>query len=177
MARPGDVVYVADGVYREQLDMYNGGGLRGKPMTLRNVSGGRPVVTGPDVLSPGGWTLFRGRTYAHAWRSNSQQVFIDVLPLTQVGPTGFGHSADQYTVQGIGLPDLDNRAGTFWYDKNVSILYVRLANSSSPASHTVEASTRRRVLFLDSTRAPYIWIEGLSFRHSNQTAGVSKVPA
>ena len=175
MARPGDVVYVASGVYREEVDMYTGGGQPGKPVTVRNISNW-PVITGSDLVNPSGWTLLRGAIYAHAWPSNSQQVFVDGLPLTQMGNTGWVHHPDQYTAQGSGLADLDNRAGAFWYDKNASVLYVRLANNSSPASHVVEASTRRRVLFLDRTRTPYVCIEALIFRHSNQTADAEQGP-
>ena len=46
MARPGDVVYVANGVYREEVDMYTGGGQPGHWVTLRNLSGARPVLAG-----------------------------------------------------------------------------------------------------------------------------------
>ena len=175
MARPGDVVYVASGVYREQVDMYTGGGQPGKPVTLRNISAW-PVITGSDPVSPSGWTLLRGAIYAHPWPSNSQQVFVDGLPLAQMGNTGYVHHPDQYTVQGSGLADLDRRAGAFWYDKNASVLYVRLANNSSPAAHVVEASTRRRALFLDRTRTPYVCIEAMIFRHSNQTADAEQGP-
>ena len=170
MARPGDVVYVAGGIYREQVDLYAGGGLPGNKVTLRNLSGASPVLTGSDVMNPSGWTLLHGAIYAHSWNSISQQVFVDGVPLQQIGPTGHGHSLSQYTAVGSGLPDLDSHPGAFWHDKNTSLLYVRLSDNSAPASHLLEASTRIRTLFLDRTRAPNVCIEGLSFRHSNQTA-------
>src|SRR3546814_14014564 len=57
-------------------------------------------------------------------------------------------------------------AGSFYYDKNQKVLYVWLPDGSSPNNHQIEASTKRRLLFMGR---PYMYVKNMAFRHSNSS--------
>jgi hypothetical protein len=66
-------------------------------------------------------------------------------------------------------------AGTFYFDGAANKLYVHLADGGNPATHTIEVSVRRRVLWL-GLASQYMCVEGLTVHHSNGSgvAGVQQ---
>ena len=174
----GDTVFVRGGVYREQVDVYRGGGVAGKPVRVQNYNGEQVFIKGSDVVT--GWTLHSGSIWKKAgWTTNSQQVFVDFndanpaagpKPLQQVGvPSAFYSSWEYPTPVGSGVDSMV--AGSFHYDAAATTLYVWLADGSDPNEHLVEASVRRRLFFMGK---PWIVLDGLKFRHSNVSAFVQQ---
>jgi parallel beta-helix repeat protein len=166
-ALAGDTVLIRGGTYREQVDMGTGGSA-GNYLTIAAYNGEVPVIKGSEVVT--GWTQHSGAIWKKTgWGINSQQVFVDFdsrpgKPLQQIGmPSSFFTTFEYNAAVGSGLSSMT--AGTFYYDG--STLYVWLADGSSPNSHVMEASTKMRLLFM---AAPYVYVKGLTFRHSNATA-------
>ncbi len=62
IARPGDQVLVAPGVYRESVDPKNGGTGEDGRIVYRSVEPGKAVITGAEPLS--GWERFEGDVWA-----------------------------------------------------------------------------------------------------------------
>src|SRR5262249_6060377 len=54
----GDTVYLRGGTYREQVDVFAGGGSSGKYVTVTAYSSEVPVIKGSDVVS--GWVQHSG---------------------------------------------------------------------------------------------------------------------
>ena len=166
----GDTVLIRGGTYREQVDVTVGGGSAGNFVTVAAYNGETPVIKGSDVVT--GWTQHSGPIWKKTgWTVNSQQVFVDFdakpgKPLQQIGmPSSYFTTFEYNAAVGSGLSSMV--AGSFFYDSPSATLYVWLADGSDPNAHTMEASTRMRLFFMAQ---PYIWIKGLTFRHSNATA-------
>lgn len=163
LAGPGDTVYVLDGDYREEILIKNKAGTADRQFRLYAYTGHRPVVYGSNLVS--GWTPHQGTIWKVGnWTVNSQQVFVDDVPLQQIGNVGFSGPAGYFVPKGTAVNDMTE--GSFFYDSPTQTLYVWLADGSDPNSHKVEVSARNRGLFVDAT-APYVHIKGLRFRHGN----------
>jgi len=170
----GDIVYVRGGVYREQIDVLRGGGVAGSPVRLQNYNGELAVIKGSDIVT--NWVLHSGSIWKRSgWTVNSQQVFVDFKdaaptsgpkPLQQIGMPSTYYGAWEYNVP-VGTGVASMKPGSFYYDAAGSTLYVWLADGSNPNDHVMEASVRRRLLYMGR---PYIEVQGLSFRHSNISA-------
>ena len=168
-ASAGDTVLVRGGTYREQVEM-NVAGTADQYITVAGYTGELPVIKGSDVVS--GWVLHSGAIWKRAaWPHNSQQVFVDFDTtmsgsLQQIGmPSSYYTSWEYNKPVGSGLASM--APGTFYYDAGATTLYVWLRDSSDPNQHVIEASVRRRLLFMHH---PYIRLKGFAFRHSNSSA-------
>jgi len=178
VAVAGDTVFVREGVYREQVDVYRGGGVAGKPVTVKNYNGEQVFIKGSDIVT--GWLHHEGAIWKKTgWKANSQQVFVDFndanpsagpKPLQQNGmPSRFYGQWEYNNPVGSGLVDMT--PGSFWYDAATQTLYVWLADGSNPNDHLIEASVRRRLFFMGK---PRIVLDGLKFRHSNISAFIQQ---
>jgi parallel beta-helix repeat protein len=194
----GDVIVIADGVYREGIETSSGGSLDA-PLVIRAAPGADPVIAGSALAT--GWTVQGGGIWHTAWddtaepsgywgpesvtRKPPQQVFVDGTPLQQIGgilPTihpACPSPGEDYCREAIGssVADLDQHPGSFFFDAAAKRLYVRLADDSSPEGHTVEVSQHRRVLYFYSTTPGHVCMEGLTFRHSNSSGGARQMAA
>jgi parallel beta-helix repeat protein len=168
-AKPGDFVFVRAGTYREEVEAKKAGAA-GQPIFLSAYPGEVPVIKGSDVVT--GWVQHSGSIWKKTgWMSNSQQVFVDFdgghyQSLQQIGmPSGYYGAWEYPNPVGSGLANM--APGRFYYDQAGRTLYIQLPDNSNPNAHVVEASVRRRVLFMHQ---PYIYVKGLRFRHSNVSA-------
>ncbi len=149
--QPGDVVYFkAGGQWRETLAPANGG-VAGSPITFTSYgSGAKPIISGSDLVT--GWTLNSGSTYQAALATQPNNVYVDGGPgwgLTHAGAVS-------------SMP-----AGSWYW--SASLLYVRLADGSSPAAHAVEAATRVYGFKVNTgagSSFSYITIDGLEFQRT-----------
>ncbi len=170
-AMPGDRIGIRAGTYREELLFPRGGTGSSHAISLEAVPGADVRIKGSDVVT--GWESHSGAIWKKTgWQVNSQQVFVDGLPLQQIG-AGSPFHALAFGVTPI-LPSVgsgisDMTAGSFWYDAGAKCLYIRTKDDSSPLDHTVEASVRKWVIPHDE-RLNYIVLRGLSFSHSNLTS-------
>ncbi len=175
-AEPGDTVRLAAGTYRVPAISLNRGGQQGKPITIEGEPAGKTMLKGSTLVT--GWKAdekIEGAWKVANWPVDSQQLFVDGLPLLQVGV----HNTWQ-EVQDIGgyskiavLPphgkDLnDLKPGRFYYDIPTKNLYCMLADKSDPSQHSLEASTEDFII--RGNGQSYITLRNLSFMHGNMTA-------
>lgn len=165
----GDTILVRGGTYREDVEM-NTGGTATQPIVLSAYPGEVPVIKGSDVV--GGWVRYDSAIWEkQGWPFDSQQVFVDFdaspgPPLQQIGmPSRYYTSWEYPNPAGSGLASMTE--GSFYYDPSASTLYVWLPGGADPNKHVIEASVRRRLLFLHQ---PNVVVKGLAFRHSNASA-------
>lgn len=147
--KPGDTLYVKDGVYRE--DVFLPAGKPHAPVTLSAFPTHHPVVTGSDLFR-GPWKpaavalttpLPGGRApviLSAPLPLATQMVFVDGQPIHQVGRFDFLCPPEFMKFDGKGPEDM--RPGTFCYDAKAATLYLWLADGSNPADHTVEVQQR-----------------------------------
>ena len=170
-AQAGSTVWIAAGTYREYINLPRSGSDANHTVTLSALPGAAVSIKGSDLAT--GWTAYSGQIWQKAgWQANSQQVFVDGLPLQQIGgnsplQTAIYQGAPVLAAVGKGISDMI--PGSFWYDSNAKNLYVRLSDGSNPNSHTVEASDRNWVISPLGVQN-YIGLRNLNFSHSNQTA-------
>lgn len=164
----GDTINVRGGTYREEVSIYRNGGSSGRYVTIQAYGSEKPVLKGSELVT--GWTLHYGKIWKRTnWQHNSQQVFVDLRDgpsLKQVGmPSSYYTKYEYPKPLGSGVSSMV--AGSFYYDRGAKVLYLWLPDGSSPNNHKIEASTKKRVLFMGK---PYIYVKGLTFRHSNSAA-------
>jgi hypothetical protein len=169
-AQAGDTIWIGSHVYRETLDLPRSGTDAAHPISLCASAGAQVHIRGSDVVT--GWSLHAGATWKRTgWPTTSQQVFIDGIPLQQIGPSSPLHSQSyggKPILPPIGTNLGDMTAGSFWYDDAGQVLYVWLADGSAPGGHLVEASVRPFII--PFVARDFIRLHGLHFAHSNTTA-------
>jgi len=148
---PGDTFWIKEGVYREEVILRpedSGGAGFAIPsgtgytqaIVFAGVPGQSVILSGSDVVT--GWTKYEGDVWKREdWTPNSQQLFVDGEVLEQIG----GKMSDVSTRWNGRFKDkslADIFPGSFHYDDAAEVLYVWLADGSSPAEHLVEASVR-----------------------------------
>jgi len=168
LAIAGDTVYVREGVYREQVDVFRGGGTSADKMVhVLAYENETPMIRGSDQVT--GWVLHSGNIWKRTnWGFNSQQVFVgggDSPSLQQIGMPKL-YTTFEYP-KPVGSNVSSMVPGSFYYDASNLTLYVWLADGANPNFRMIEASTRQRLFFMG---VPYIHMKGFVFRHSNTSA-------
>ena len=171
-AQPGDRIKIHTGTYRETLLFPRSGSNSSHTIALEALPGANVRIKGSDLVT--GWVWHSQAIWKRTnWDVNCQQMFVDGVPLHQIGMNSPFHTR---TVNGkVLLPPTGNGLrdmipGSFWFDRSLKTLYIRLKDSTPPDRHEVEASVRNWVIpFYE--RLSFIELRGLHFSHSNQTAG------
>jgi len=162
--KPGDTLYVHEGVYRETVELTPANAHHGRPGAhIRIIAWPKEAVEirGSDVVTdwkkydqrtpgtpatttaPAPPVASKGMIYVREnWPHNTQQVFCDGKVLTQIaGYVGEGYVQDAWEGRrGKGLADVE--AGSFYYDRGTRRLYLWLPGGEDPARHVVEAQAR-----------------------------------
>jgi parallel beta-helix repeat protein len=188
--KPGDTLYVHAGVYREAVGLSCANAYQGQPGAhIRILAWPKDVVEikGSDVVTDwkkyAGGTLgttaapadrpaFGGNIYVREnWPHNTQQVFCDGKPLTQIGGfVGEGYVQEAWLGRkGKGLADLE--AGSFYYDRGTKRLYLWLPDGAAPAKHVVEAQVRS--IGISTCDLNYYDIAGFKVTHASAGMGGS----
>ncbi len=175
--KPGDTLFVHEGVYRETISLTGAYSATGKPgahIRIMAVPGDAVEIKGSDLVT--GWKKFKdaapasGAIYVREdWSANSQQVFCDGKVLTQIaGYAGEGAVQEYWKGRkGEGLVDLEE--GSFYYDRDGKKLYLWLLGGADPAAHEIEAQVRVAGIFLSDLN--YYDIAGFKITHANLNIG------
>ncbi len=176
VVKPGDTILIGEGTYRDRV-VWEGEDWKNPDVriTLTAAPGARPVIKGSDVV-PGPWEPAEVKLsappekdpaiYSCPWEPYSMMVFVDEMPLKQIGLQGNPARAEatngfQYKKQWDGKSVEDLRPGSFYCDGNAKRLYVWLADGADPEDHVIEASVRDQGIALRGT-----WtVRGLDVRH------------
>ena len=165
----GDTIWILTGTYRETINILRSGSDKGHSILIRAMPGSDVKIKGSDLIA--GWVIHSGSIWKKkGWGINSQQVFVDDLPLQQIGKTCPFHSrfyGGRALLPSAGEGLADMKPGTFWYDQTATTLYVWPSDSSNPNKHQVEASVRNWIIVSSSN---FIELHDLKFYHSNLTS-------
>jgi parallel beta-helix repeat protein len=187
----GDTVHIGEGVYREQIVLtgetwdFDGvtyspapcGKSFGEMLSFVGEPGQKVVIKGSDVVS--NWTPYKEAIWVCDWPYNSQQVFCDGKPMTQIAGKMVPFFQDPVSWnpgmkpeprwrgrKGDSLKDIE--AGSFYVDLEAKKLFVWMADGSDPAKHVIEAGARTFGFCLYETQ--YIRLANLSIQHANSSA-------
>ena len=170
--KAGDTILLETGVYREQV-IFNENPQETKSavITLKPVSGNRPVIKGSDIVRK--WKRYNDSIWVRKhWEHNSQQVFVDGTVLKQIGFSSDAYPSTardgNWMIRKIGNGVNDMFMNTFFYDREKQKLYICLKPDEDPNKKLIEASVRKHIV--DASNSSYINIEGITFRHSNTSA-------
>jgi parallel beta-helix repeat protein len=176
--RPGDTLNIGAGIYREALIFpdIDWSGVA----TLIQPAGGDVVIKGTDLVT--GWEhMGDGLHVKRQWRTNSEQVFIDGMPLRQIGGTILGGYPEK---PGHPMARLHGGQGGIWpgrvaggvaqmtddsfyYDAAAQSLYIK-TSLASLEGRAVEVSVRPYLAIGKKLRS--ITLRKLRFQHANTTA-------
>jgi hypothetical protein len=168
LAGPGDTVIIHDGEYRLTRGirvMHNGAAE--EPFIIRAADDAQPILKGSQPVE--GWQQHAEGVYRADWPTNSQMVFADGRPLTQIGGTSGWHGREVWQGQPAlraargGVDDLID--DSFHYDTDASVLYVRLAEGRDPSDILIEAGVSGGLLRLMGDGHQVV--RGLTLMHTN----------
>lgn len=177
--KPGDVLTVASGVYRETLS-FPEMEWNGAPTVIQAAPGADVMIKGSDVVT--GWESVKPGLYVkRPWKINSQQIFVDGVALRQIGGTilnGYpekpGHPLKRlHASQGGVWPGRvpgglnDMTESSFHFDAASRSLYIKVPLASLQ-DHTVEASVRPYLAIGKGLRN--VTLRNLRFQHANTTS-------
>jgi len=161
---------VMSGTYRETINLSRSGTGAQHPISIQASPGANVNIKGSDLVD--GWVLHSASIWKHTnWSVNSQQVFVDGVPLQQIGENSPFHSQNcdrKPILPPVGKGIADMYPGSFWYDKTARTLYIWLQDGSAPNNHQLEASVRDFII--PPNEVNFIELNGLKFSHSNLTA-------
>ena len=178
--RKGDELVLDAGVYRDSIDLSNLKGVGGTTV-IRGRSGSDVVIKGSDLVD--GWrSLGDGLFVKDGWQINSQQVYVNGNPLTQVGGEIYGgypsdlsnELHDLHKRRGIwpgrlsGNGANDMETGSFFYDMEAKKLYIKLEPDVQITDAKVEVSIR--TYLLNAPMVDDLEISDIRFEHSNTSA-------
>ena len=167
--KPGDVVLIRGGVYRERV-VVKAHGTAAQPIRFLAAPGEQVVLTGADHLTS--WTPLEQGSPIH--RAPWPYRFI-TWNSTMTHPNDDYHSiigrCEQVMVQGYGLRQVLNTSqlapGTFMADTDKSELLVWDFASRNLKNTLVEASVRQEVLRIEGD---HVHIKGMRFRYAANMA-------
>lgn len=179
--RPGDVVIIREGVYRESISPQEAG-EPGRRLTFAAYPGERVVISGADLANDG-WTP-AGSAWRRPW----------TVPLPAVPNQGTLDQRPEFRREMVIVDDSvlipvymfeDLVPGTFFVegaDTAPVAVFVRLPGDAAPSGHVIELG-RRGALFLPKGAteswcgAHFGWyrLVGLTFRHAVNNANWAAV--
>ena len=182
--KPGSTLLIADGVYRESIDLRQAQlktAQDSSPTVIKAMPGGKVLIKGSDTVT--GWEALGGGLFVKRnWTVNSQQVFVDGVPLKQIGGTilgGYPERANhpmkklRAVLQGGiwpgrvsgGIEDLTDNS--FYYDAVARSLYIKPAGGALQG-RVVEVGARPYLLIGQNLNN--IRFSRLAFTHANTTS-------
>ena len=196
--RPGDVVLIHAGVYREHIEV-KVSGEPGRPITLAAAPGNRVMVKGSEIVR-GKWTRLAGQSerkepypdaFANVWkvpldepyftdarfqgryqnksRRWVSQVFVnDERPLQRIGADPIYKNEKTLHLATIGRGLDDLIENSFFFDPADQALYMKM--SGQPDWFSIEVGVRG--FLLTAQKVHDVVIRGLEFRHNRQPGGM-----
>jgi len=177
---PGDTIIIADGVYRESIILPERKWSEDIRTQIIAANPGNVLIMGSDIVR--GWKKIRPSEYIkNGWEINSQQVFVDGTPLTQIEGTIFNgfpedtnHQLHAHHKRNTIWPARITRKtgslpnNSFYYDRDKKNLHINITPSKNINTMKVEVSLRTYLLFAQNTHG--LLIRGIKFQHANTSS-------
>ena len=177
VAKPGDVITIFEGVYRERIDPPRGGKSFLEPIIYQAAPGEHVVIKGSEIAS--GWELDKGdvwrisykNEYFGAFNPFANEIRSDwFLPLDKEHTTGAVYINNRMIAECDSLEDVyQTDGGMRWFAKSDNTGTHIWANFSGmdPNNERVEINKRRTVIYPSKPGINFITIRGL---HLTQAA-------
>ena len=176
-ARPGDVITVHEGVYRERINPPRGGTSDDKRIVYQAAAGEKVVLKGSEVVK--GWQKVQNDTWKVAMPNN---FFGDFNPYKdvirgdwfnrrgRVHHTGAVYLKGHWLTEAAKLEDVLKPAGDnpLWLaqvDKDTTTIRAQL-KGVDPNKEGVEINVRRTVFYPDKPGASFITVRGFTMEHA-----------
>ena len=177
LARPGDIVTVHKGVYRERVSPPRGGESDAKRIVFRAMPGEKVEIKGSEVL--GGWTRVQG----DVWKATVVNAFFggfnpfaDLIRGDWFDPQGRQHHTGavyldgEWLTEAANLDDVMKPAGEspLWYarvDRDATTIWAQF-KGVDPNDRLVEVNVRRAVFYPEKTGVNYITVRGFTLRQA-----------
>lgn len=175
-ARPGDVVIVHEGTYRERIDPPRGGTSDQQRIVYRAAQNARVVIKGSEVVED--WQQVEG----NVWKARvPNRLFGETNPYRQdlqghwFYPDGRDHHTGAVYVDGTWLREAATRQAVFEADKEAGLWYARAKEEhtviwarvgDNPLQAQVEINVRPAVFYPDQPGTDYITVRGFTMRHA-----------
>jgi alpha-N-arabinofuranosidase len=192
LARPGDVITVHEGVYRERVNPPRGGESDGRRIVYQAAPGEKVEIRGSEVVK--GWT----RVENDAWKATvSNSLFGDFNPYSDVihgdwfDPKGRVHHTGavyldgEWLIEAAALDEVLAPTGKrpAWLHGGgepealkAGLWFARVERESTtiwaqfpgvdPNARLVEINARRAVFYPDRPGRDYITVRGFALRHA-----------
>ena len=177
LARPGDIITVHAGVYRERISPPRGGESDAKRITFRAAPGEKAEIKGSEVVK--GWKKVQG----DVWKAEIPNVFFggfnpfnDLIHGDWFEPKGRAHHTGavyldgEWLAEAANLDDVMKPAGPtlLWFgrvDEKRTTIWAQF-KGVDPNAHEVEINMRRTVFYPEKTGIDYITVRGFIMRNA-----------
>ncbi|MBN1422881.1 MAG: DUF1080 domain-containing protein [Planctomycetes bacterium] len=177
LARPGDVITVHEGVYRERVSPPRGGESNAKRITYRAAPGETVVVKGSEIVK--GWQKVRGDTWKVAIPNRffgAFNPFADGIrgdwfnPKGRVHHTGAVYLNGHWLAEAAKQEDVLEPAGDtpLWFgrvDEAATTIWAQF-RGVDPNQAEVEINVRRAVFYPEKPGVNYIAVRGFTMMHA-----------
>jgi len=176
-ARPGDVIMVHKGVYRERIDPPRGGTSNRKRIVYRAAPGEKVIVKGSEVIK--GWKKIQNDTWEVALANTffgDFNPYSDLIHGDWFNPKGRKHHTGAVYLNGHWLTEAARQeevlkpAGKspLWFaqvdDTNTTIRAQ--FKDINPNEAEVEINVRQAVFYSEKPGVNYITVRGFTMRHA-----------
>lgn len=187
IAKAGDEVLVAPGVYREYVNPQNSG-TKDAPIVYRSEEPLGAVITGSEEVK--GWKLFQKDVWVvripngifGSYNPYIQKIcgdwYYEYEPLHTGEVYLNGHSMyERASLQAVLEPEMDKRSWEkefsvyTWYtcqEKNETVIYANF-QGKNPNLENVEVNVRRNCFYPDKTGVNYITLSGFTVKQAATT--------
>ena len=177
MARPGDVVTVHAGVYRERISPPRGGESDAKRITYQAAPGGKVEIKGSEVVKdwvmvePGLWKATVPNSLFSAFNPFSDLIRGDWFePKGREHHTGAVYLDGEWLAEAAKFEDLikPGQAYPLWFakvDKDRTTIWAEFKDLD-PNGHLTEINVRETVFYPEKTGIDYITVRGFILRHA-----------
>ena len=177
LARPGDVVTVHAGVYRERITPPRGGESDAKRITYQAAPGekveikGSEAVKGWVMVEPGLWKVTVPNSLFGAFNPFSDLIRGDWFePKGRDHHTGAVYLDGEWLAEAARFEDLLKPGGPdpLWFakvDKDRTTIWAEFKDVD-PNEHLTEINVRQTVFYPEKTGVDYITVRGFVMRHA-----------
>ncbi|MEI6677631.1 MAG: right-handed parallel beta-helix repeat-containing protein [Mariniphaga sp.] len=173
LAKPGDVITVHSGTYRERINPRRGGESEAKYIVYRTVNGEKVEIKGSEIIK--NWIKVKNET----WKVDIPNVFFgsfnpykDLIHGDWFDPIGRQHHSGSVYLNGEWLSEaarLDDvlkpvSSATLWFSQvnEVNTTIWAQFNGVNPNEQLVEINVRQTVFYPENPGINYIKVQGFT---------------
>ncbi len=177
LAKPGDVITVHAGTYRERINPLRGGESESKYIVYRTVKGETVEIKGSEIIK--NWVKVKNET----WKAEIPNAFFgsfnpykDLIHGDWFDPIGRQHHSGSVYLNGEWLSEaarLDDvlkpaSSATLWFSQvdNVNTTIWAQFNGVNPNEQLVEINVRQTVFYPENPGKNYIKVQGFTMRQA-----------